>query len=267
VRLVGYLRVSTDRQAEEGLGLEVQEEAIRSWAVAEGHDIVGWTRDEGVSGTNGLDDRPGLADALDAVQKGNAKKAPEGAPKGLAVYRLDRLARDLILQEHLLAEVRKAGGQTFSTSSAEADYMTDDPADPSRKLIRQILGGVAEYERAMIALRLRSGRQRKRDGGGFAFGSPPFGFRAQDRELVEDPAEQRGLARIRELRSEGKSLRAIAAILNTEGRIKPKRAARWNPQSLKRILDADRAADSPAGQHGPGAVGADEPKAAEEPDH
>jgi DNA invertase Pin-like site-specific DNA recombinase len=246
MNLVGYLRVSTDRQAEEGLGLEVQEEAIRSWAVAEGHQVVAWTRDEGVSGSLGVGDRPGLGEALDAVQAGNAEEAPEGAPTGLVVYRLDRLARDLILQEYLLAEVRNAGGETFSTSGAEGDYMADDPGDPSRKLIRQILGAVGEYERAMISLRLSSGRRVKRDKGGFAFGSPPFGLRAQDRELVEDPAEQRALARIRELHGEGKSLRGIASILNTEGIHKPKRAARWNPQSLKRILDADRAVGPPA---------------------
>src|SRR5207249_390470 len=54
VKLVAYLRVSTDRQVEEGFGLDVQEQAIRKWVKREGHRVVLWTRDEGVSGANGI---------------------------------------------------------------------------------------------------------------------------------------------------------------------------------------------------------------------
>lgn len=148
MNVVVYLRVSTDRQAEEGLGLEVQEQAIRAWAREHRHRVVLWARDEGVSGSNGFDSRTGLADALEALRSHQS-----GGP---VVYRLDRLARDLVLQEQLLADIRRIGGDVYSTSSAEASYLTDDPEDPSRKLIRQVLGAVNEYERAMIALRLRS---------------------------------------------------------------------------------------------------------------
>ena len=63
MKVAAYLRVSTDRQAEEGLGLEVQEQTIRGWARQHGHRVVLWARDEGVSGSNGLDMREGLADA------------------------------------------------------------------------------------------------------------------------------------------------------------------------------------------------------------
>ncbi len=59
----------------------------------------------------------------------------DGTVGGIAVYRLDRLARDLVLQEQLLAEVRRMGGQLFTTSAAEAGYLADDPDDPSRRLI------------------------------------------------------------------------------------------------------------------------------------
>jgi DNA invertase Pin-like site-specific DNA recombinase len=92
LRVVGYLRVSTDKQAEEGLGLDVQEQAIRTWAKSTGHRVVAWFRDEGVSGSNGLDARDGLAEALDALRT--------RAAGGLVVYRLDRLARDLVLQSN-----------------------------------------------------------------------------------------------------------------------------------------------------------------------
>src|SRR5947209_18158524 len=101
--VVGYLRVSTDRQAEEGLGLDVQREAIERWAGEHQHRIVQWCADEGVSGSNGLDCRIGLGDAIEALREGQAR--------GLVVYRLDRLARDLVLQEQLLADVRRLGGE------------------------------------------------------------------------------------------------------------------------------------------------------------
>jgi DNA invertase Pin-like site-specific DNA recombinase len=227
VKVVAYLRVSTDRQAEEGLGLEVQKQAIGTWARANDHRVVLCARDEGVSGSNGLDTREGLADALETLKSRQAG--------GLIVYRLDRLARDLVLQEQLLADIRRMGADVFSTSSAEASYLTDDPDDPSRKLIRQVLGAVNEYERAMIALRLRAGRRKKHDNGGYAYGSPPYGWRAVGRELVEHPHEQAALARMRTLRAAGASYRDVAAALTNEG-YEPKRGGTWYPMTVRQIL-------------------------------
>jgi DNA invertase Pin-like site-specific DNA recombinase len=151
------------------------------------------------------------------------------------VARLDRLARDLVIQEQILAEIRRLGGEPFSTSDAEAGFLMDDPDDPARKLIRQVLGAVSEYERSMVALRLRSGRKRKGERGGYAYGSPPFGQRAEAGELVVDEDEARVVARIRELHAAGESLRSMASALEAEG-YRPKRADRWHPQSLARIL-------------------------------
>jgi DNA invertase Pin-like site-specific DNA recombinase len=229
MKVVAYLRVSTDRQAEEGLGLEVQRHTIRAWAKTHGHRVVAWMSDEGVSGSNGLDGRIGLAEALDAVRERRAQ--------GLVIYRLDRLARDLVLQEQLLAEVRRLGGVVLSASDAETAFLVDDPDDPSRKLIRQVLGAVSEYERSMITLRLRSGRARKAATGGFAYGAPPFGCRSERGELLDDEREQATIARASELRSQGRSLRDIADTLTDEGH-QPRRAVRWHPQVVSRLLSS-----------------------------
>ena len=227
MKVVGYLRVSTDRQAEEGLGLEVQEDTLRSWARSNGHQLVKVLRDEGISGSNGIETRLGLAEALNLLKVGDAE--------GLVVYRLDRLARDLVLQEQLLAEIWRMGAEVFSTSDAEQGYLQDDPSDPSRKLIRQVLGAVAEYERAMIRLRLEAGRKRKSANGGYAYGGPPFGFMAANGELVPEPSEQLTLARIRTLHDDGKSLREIARALDNE-ELKPRRSERWQPRQVGRIV-------------------------------
>lgn len=207
--------------------MEVQEGAIRAWAKSNNHRVVLWTRDEGVSGSNGLDTRHGLGDALEALR--------DGTVDGIVVYRLDRLARDLIIQETLLAEVRRLGGGVLSTSGAEDAYLVDDPDDPSRRLIRQVLGAVAEYERSMIVLRLRSGRRRKAEKGGFAYGSPAYGYRAENRELVAVEDEQAALARIRQMHNARSSLREIIAALEAEG-YRPKRGGKWHPESLARIV-------------------------------
>ncbi len=225
MRLVGYLRVSTDRQVEEGLGLEEQERAVRAWATAAGHRLVGWHRDEGRSGAEGLAVRLGLAAALSDLEEGRAG--------GLVVARLDRLARDLVVQEQILAEVWRSG-EVFSCAGGEHD-LRDDSGDPSRKLVRRLLGAVAQYERELVLLRLKRGRALKHQRGGFAYGSPPFGQRAEDRELVAEPAEQRALARMLELHQAGLSLRQVAAALDLEGH-RPRRASSWSPMAVSRAL-------------------------------
>jgi DNA invertase Pin-like site-specific DNA recombinase len=234
MRLVGYVRVSTAGQAKDGLGLEVQERAIKAWAKKNHHKLITVERDEGVSGANGIDTRVGIHNALELIR---SKKA-----HGVVVYRLDRLARDLILQEQLLADIRRANGEVFSTMAGEQQYLTDDPDDPSRKLIRQVLGAVAEYEKAMIRQRLWAGRIRKAGRGQFALGSPPFGWRAprspDERRagvLVPKADEQDVISYMAHLREKHKrSLREVAEILNAEGI--PARGGRWHKQTVQRAL-------------------------------
>jgi len=228
MNITAYLRVSTDRQAEHGNGLDDQRARIRAWAKANGHKIVQWRVDDGVSGSNGLNTREDLPLALGDLQ--------DGTSAGIVVKQLDRLARDLIVQETLIAEIRKLGAEIFTTAAGEAAYLGDDPDDPSRKLIRQVLGAVNEYERAMIVLRMKSGRRIKAAKGGYAgYGSPAFGQRSIDRELVTDDREATVIAEMRELREAGKSLRQIADHLNAAGHA-PKRGGIWHPMTVGRVL-------------------------------
>ena len=83
-KAIGYLRVSTAEQAN-GFGLEVQEQAIRTYARDRDIRLVSVLEDAGQSGSNGLDDRPALAKGLADLESGPAT--------ALIVYRLDRLAR------------------------------------------------------------------------------------------------------------------------------------------------------------------------------
>lgn len=226
MKLVAYLRVSTDRQAEEGFGLEAQREAIRRWARDHGHRIAAWTVDEGVSGSNGLESRRGLLDALTLLE--------DGVAGGLVVARLDRLARNLTVQEGTLAKVWALGGAVFSADLGEVPR--DDPDDPMRTALRQVVGVFAQLERGMIRARLRAGRRAKAERGGYAYGAPPFGWRAEGRELVPAPDEQATIRRAVELRGSGASLRTIAATLEAEGR-RPRRSNRWHPRTVAALIE------------------------------
>ena len=226
MKLAASLRVSTDRQAEQGFGLDVQEAAIRAWANENGHRVAGWYRDEGVSGSNGLDNRTGLAEALEALRNGKA-----GA---LVVYRLDRLAPDLTIQEGTLAAIWSMGRAVFAVDLGEV--RRDDPDDPMRTALRQMIGVFAQLERGMIAARMRGGRNLKRGQGGYAGdGPPPYGWKVVRGELVADPVEQVALARMKELRAAGATYRAICSTLGTEGH-KPKRGETWHPATVRTIL-------------------------------
>jgi DNA invertase Pin-like site-specific DNA recombinase len=225
VRIVGYLRVSTQRQADAGLGLEVQEQAIRAWAVAEGHQLIACYRNGGESGANGIDTRIGLHEALTALAGGRAG--------GLVVARLDRLAGDLSVQEGILAWVWKHGGRVLACDAGEVRQ--EDPHDPMRTAMRQMMGVFAQLERGLTAARMRAGRRRKAARGGFAYGAPPYGQRAVAGELVDDPAEQQVIARIRELHAAGASLRQIARTLNAEG-MRPRRGKRWQDRTVAKIV-------------------------------
>ena len=242
MKLVPYLRVSTDRQATDGTGLDVQLDAIRRWAEANGHTLTMPCVDQGVSGTKDLDNRPQLIAAMLLLR--------EPGIGGVVVYRLDRLARALVVQEQLLAEIRSRGGELHSTSDTENGYLLDEgeSEDPSRRMIRQVLGAVAEYERSMIALRLRSARELKHRQGGYAgYGSPAFGQRADSGALVTNEREQLAIERMIELRAEGRSLREVAEALDQEG-LGPRRGGKWHPTTLARVLEraaVARPADGP----------------------
>lgn len=227
MKVVVYCRVSTGRQVQEGLSLDGQEQEGRAWAKANRHRVVAVCRDEGVSGATDLDERDGLAEAVDLLRDGQAD--------ALWVEHLDRLARDLMVQESVLRDVWQADGRVFVDGEGQ-ELPRDDPDAPDRRMIRQVLGAVAEYERAMTVLRLRRGRRRKAERGGYAYGSPPFGTRTKDRQLVPDPDEAETVRRIVELRDQGQSLRSIVDTLHTEGR-PPKRGDRWYPQTVARVLD------------------------------
>lgn len=228
LRLIPYLRASSDTQVE-GYGLEVQEKVIRAWAKGGGHRLAPPITDAGVSGALHAVDRPGLSAALAALKSGEAD--------GLVVARLDRLARAVTVQEAALAVIWRSHGKVFTADHGEV--LPDDPDDPLRGAMRQMVGVFAELDRKMVVKRLRDGRAAKAAAGRKVTGAYAFGYagqgRGRDRDAVPHEGEQAAVRRILDLRAEGASYRDIVAALHAEG-LRPRRAERWSPMTVRSVV-------------------------------
>lgn len=234
MRLVAYLRVSTIEQAAHGFGLDSQRAAIRSAAKALGSRVVGWCADEGKSGALGVDRRPGLSEALAMIDNGDAD--------GLIVRDLDRLAREITVQEAVIGRVWLIDHAGVFISVPPQEVPRDDPDDPMRTAMRKMAGVFGELERMLVAKRLRDGRKAKAAAGGHATGSTPYGWRSAKRTadnpngaVVPVPVEQAALRRMYDLQAAGQSTRDIAATLTAEGH-PTKRGGAWSSATVSRIL-------------------------------
>lgn len=197
----------------DGDGFTRQSEAINRYASANGITIDQTFREEGVSGTKELENRPALQELMLAIEEGDIRI--------VLIEALNRLARDLMVQETILGDLRKRGISVISV--AEPDLCSDDP---SRKLMRQIFGAIAEYDKAMIVLKLRGARQRMKARTGRCEGSKPFGASDDHRPTVE---------RILSLRMAGMAVDTIAETLNAEG-MKSKTGGKWYGSSVRNVI-------------------------------
>lgn len=172
-RAYSYLRVSGRGQVSTD-GFPRQREAISTYARRRSIKIEEEFRDGGVSGTRELTSRPGLAALLDRLESNGVRT--------VVVERADRLARDLLVGEVILGQFRKIRVRVIDASGTN---LTADDGDPTRVLIRQVLGAVSQFEKAVIVLKLRAARERMRLRTGRCEGRRPFGFYPQEQQTVE----------------------------------------------------------------------------------
>jgi site-specific DNA recombinase len=225
--IAGYVRVSTLDQVEYGRGLEIQKEAISEYCKKNGLTLDKFYEEHGVSG--GLDKRPALAELQSDVSSGLIDT--------VIITRLDRLARNLLVQESILGDFQEKGASVISID--EPDILS---IDPSRILLRQMKGAINQYEKAMIVIRMTSGRTKKAKDGGYAGGAPSLGYITK-RETGKSPSylsinseEASTVELIYDLRNQGKTLKEIADYLN-ENNYRTKRNRTWYGSTVKYILE------------------------------
>jgi DNA invertase Pin-like site-specific DNA recombinase len=233
LRLVLVRRVSTAGQAVDGYGLDAQETDGRRWATIQTtphvrivHMVTDGDSKGGKSGTTLLDERPCLMEAVQWIADNRAD--------GILAPNLDRLARELTVQEAVLSYVWAIGGRVVTADHGE--HLEDDVSDPMRTAMRQMRGVFHQLDRGLIIKRLTEGRAAKGTKGGYAYGSPRFGQRAVDKELTLDERENAIAEQMERWRDEeGLGIRAIAARANAQG-LPSKRGGKWHPTTVARVL-------------------------------
>jgi len=220
VRCALYARVSTDAQVEKyGLGSQLTE--LRALAKQRGYCVVGEFVDDGVSGATL--DRPRL-NALRELARGRGTDV-------VMAHTSDRISRALVDYLLVVEEVQRLG--------ARLEFVSHTPDDTAEgKLREQVLGAVAEFERAKIRERTSRGSREKARRGINPGGGVPFGYRRDETALgglAVDKAAADCVRRMYSWAAEGASLRAIAARLHAQG-FQPPRGSRWERTSVRRIL-------------------------------
>lgn len=214
---VAYIRVSTAQQGRSGLGIEAQRAAIARFAEAESFEIVGeHVEVETGKGSDALDRRPQLGAALAEARRHKC---------AVVVAKLDRLSRDVAFVAGLMAQ-----RIPFIVTELGAD------ADP---FMLHIYAALAEKERAMIAARTKSALAAAK-AKGVSLGNRTNLADAQAKGAATGKANADRFAAailpmIRDARSSGASLRAIADMLNARG-VQTARKGKWAATQVRDIL-------------------------------
>lgn len=223
MQTIGYVRVSTDRQAEQGVSLEAQEAKIRAMATVQSAELLDVIVDGGESAKSL--NRPGLQRLLELINAGKVE--------AVIVAKLDRLTRSVKDLCGLLELFEKRKVALISVAESL------DTGSAAGRLVITIMAAVSQWEREAIGERTRDALRHKR-GKGERVGNIEYGFRlAADGVHIEpDPSEQTALAAIRTLRSGGHSLRAVAGALNKGGH-RTRRGTAWRLESVVRAINQD----------------------------
>jgi len=221
MNVAGYTRVSTQEQAINGLGLEVQRDKIVAYCTSQSWELFKIYEDGGVSGATM--DRPSFTQML--------ADGKDGKFDLILTYKIDRISRSLknllILVEDTLAPMG------IGLKSVTESFI--DTSSPEGMAMFQVLGTFSELERKQITRKLTDARQKKYEGGGYAGGHIPYGYDVLNGKLIVNDEEAAIVRTIYAMRKDGYSLRRICKALNDQG-IKTKRGTIWRADGIRYIL-------------------------------
>jgi len=232
-KVIGYIRVSTDKQVNNGISPEAQIEKIEQWSSLNEHSLVKIYSDGGISGKK-VDNRPGLREALDALGEGDA----------LVAYSMSRIARSV--------RDTIAISDMIDKKKANLVMLTDqiDTTTPQGKLYFHIMASLNQYQRDLVSSHVAEIMAYKRDRGEKTGGKVPFGFDVVEeshgdkavKKIMANEDEQETIEAIRMMAGKKWSAGKIARRLNQEG-IKTKCEKEWTKTQVLRLIGRLRRAN------------------------
>jgi len=213
----GYIRVSTDKQANNGISLDAQRAKIQAWIELNGYEFGGIFEDAGVSGTK--QHRLGLDAVLSVANKGDA----------IVAYSISRFARST---KHLIEISEELAAREIDMVSVSERIDTTSAAG---KMVFRIMAVMAEFERDLIVERV-TGCLANKKARGERIGRPRYGFECSNKTLTVNENEQGVITRVKAMRQQGLSWRKIALALYKDG-IKSRAGKMFAPQQLLRMID------------------------------
>jgi site-specific DNA recombinase len=222
MKAIGYVRVSTDKQADHGVSLEAQEQKIRAMAVVQSAELAEVIVDGGASAKSL--NRPGMTRLMSLVESGGVDC--------VIIAKLDRLTRSVGDLAELLKRFERRGVSLVSV----ADSL--DTGSAAGRLVINIMVSVSQWEREAIGERTKDAMRHMKASGG-RVGNIAFGYQlaAEGRTLEPNAAEQDIIRRLMSLRAEGDSLREIADELNLQG-YTTRRGSAWRHEYVAGIVKA-----------------------------
>lgn len=219
IKAFAYLRTSSAANiGEDKDSGKRQRLAIEAFAKRAGIDLAGTFQDEAVKGSDPIDTRPGFAAMMEALEANGTKT--------VIVETASRFARDLMVQEVGFA-LLKARGIDLIAADSPTSFLDDTP---TARLIRQVLGAVSEFEKAMLVAKLKGARDRRRR----------MGVKVEGRKSIAETKPEtvemvRKLARTRP-KGGKRSLREISAELAAAGHT-TKSGTPYAPTAIKLMLE------------------------------
>jgi len=206
-RVVGYVRVSTDEQADSGAGLVAQKTAIKQEVERRRWELVEILEDSSASGKS-MNGRPGLIKALEMVESGEAE--------GLLVAKLDRLSRSLLDFASLMVRAHDRGWNLVALD------LGIDLSTPAGEFMANVMASAAQWERKIIGQRTKDALAVRR-AQGVRLGRP----RSLSGEIT---------GRIEREHRQGVSLSEIARRLNRDGTPTAHGGAKWHPSTVRAVV-------------------------------
>lgn len=216
-KAIGYVRVSTQKQANEGLSIEAQTAKIQAWASLKDYELVHIYIDEGISGKN-IINRPKLNEALSQLQEGMA----------FVFYSLSRVSRNVIDTITIGERIGNLGADMVSLS----EHI--DTTGSAGRLVFNLLAVLNQFERDQVSERTKMVMSYLKENDK-VYSHVPYGYNRKGKDLVINQAEADNIQIMLDLKKKGFGYRKIATHLN-KIQIKSKKGGIWYAKTVEQVL-------------------------------